>query len=143
VAELEPAIASLVAARSDARIRMARIEKEERVALVRLAEKVTAVKARRVVDERAEAELAQAQEEALSALGERLGVERPAELGTRLRGIEEHEVAIATLDRRQLELTELVRGVDRWALARGVVWLLAFAVAVAAALVWSLALQTP
>jgi hypothetical protein len=141
--ELEPAIASLIASRADGRTRVARIEKEERDAVVRTEEKVTAVRARRVVDERAEAELAQDQDDALGALGERLAVERPAELGSRLRGIEEHEVAIATLDRRHLELYELVRGVDRWAVARGVLWLLVLAVGAAAALVWSYALRAP
>ncbi len=139
--ELDPAIAGLIASRADARERVARGEKEERDALVRTAEKVAAVRARRIVEERAEAELTHAQEEALAALGERLADERPDELRQPLRSIEEHEVAIATLDRRHIELTELVRGVDRWALARGVLWLLALAVGVAAALVWSYALR--
>jgi hypothetical protein len=119
------------------------MEKDERDAVVRTAEMVAAVRARRVVDERAEAELDQAQEEALAALGERLADERPPELGQRLRGIEENEVAVATLERRHLELTELVRALDRWALARGVLWILALTVAVAAALVWSYALRAP
>jgi hypothetical protein len=141
--ELEPAIAGLVASGADARARAARMVKDERVAVERTAEKVAAVRARRVVEERAEAELDEAQEEALAVLGERLAVERPPELGPRLRGIEEHEVAIATLERRHLELTELVRALDRWALARGVLWLLALTVAVAAALVWSYALRVP
>jgi hypothetical protein len=141
--ELEPAIADLVASGADARARAARMDKEESVAVVRTAEKVAAVRARRVVEERAEEELDEAQEEALAVLGERLAVERPPELGPRLRGIEEHEVAIATLERRQMELTELVRALDRWALARGVLWLLALTVAVAAALVWSYALRAP
>ncbi|HKE17415.1 MAG TPA: hypothetical protein VKB80_21220 [Kofleriaceae bacterium] len=141
--ELEPAIAGIIASRADARARVVRVEKAELDAVVRTAEKLTAARARRVVDERAEAELAQDQEESLAALGERLAVERPAELGSRLRGIEEHEVAIATLDRRHLELTELVKSVDRWAIARGVLWLLALAVGVAAALVWSYALRAP
>ncbi|HWM86632.1 MAG TPA: hypothetical protein VNO33_12360 [Kofleriaceae bacterium] len=140
--ELDPAIANLVASRADGRKRAVRVEKAERDAIARVAEKVTAVRARRVVEERAEAELAEAQDEALGALGERLGEERPAELGSRLRGIEEHEVAIATLERRHLELTELVRALDRWAVARGVLWMLAIAVAVAAAMVWSFALRT-
>jgi predicted nucleic acid-binding Zn-ribbon protein len=141
--ELEPAIAGIIASRADARARVVRVEKAERDAVVRVEEKLTAVRARRVVDERAEAELAQDQEESLAALGERLGVERPAELGSRLRGIEEHEVAIATLDRRHLELSELVKSVDRWAIARGVLWLLALVVGVAAAVVWSYALRAP
>jgi hypothetical protein len=138
--QLEPAIASLTASRAEGRARAARIEEQERAAVLRVAEKVVAVKARCVVDERAEEELALAQEEALRALGERLAVERSPEIVPRLRGIEEHEVAIGTLERRHLELTELLHGVDRWTVARGVLWLLVIAVAVAAALVWSVAL---
>ncbi len=99
------------------------------------------MRAGKVVDERAEAELLVAQEEALAALGEQLAEERPEELTLPLRSIEAHEVAIATLDRRHLELSELVRSVDRWAVARGVLWLLTLAVGVAAALVWSYALR--
>jgi hypothetical protein len=139
--ELEPAIASLVASRADARKRIARSDKEERDALARTAEKVAAVRALKVVDERAEAELLAAQEEALGDLGEQLAEERPAELAMPLRSIEQHDMTIATLERRHLELSELVRSVDRWAVARGVLWLLALAVGVAAALVWSYALR--
>jgi hypothetical protein len=139
--ELEPAIAGLMAARADGRKRVVRSDKEEREALVRTAEKVAAVRALKVVDERAEAELLAAQEETLAALGEQLAEERPAELAMPLRSIEQHDVAIATFDRRHLELSELVRSVDRWAVARGVLWLLALAVGVAAALVWSYALR--
>ena len=122
---LEPAIASLVAARADLRARSARSQEQERKAVVRAGEKATAIKARRTVDERAEEELAEAQEEALRALGERLAVERPPELAARLRGIDEHEVAIATLERHHLELSELVRSVNRWALTRGLLVILA------------------
>jgi chromosome segregation ATPase len=139
--QLEPAIANLTASLADDRTRAARIEEQERAAVLRVAEKIAAIKARRVVDERAEEELAEAQEESLRALGERLAVERTDELVPRLRGIEEHEVAIGTLERRHLELTELLYGVDRWTVARGVLWHLAVAVAVAAALVWSVALR--
>ncbi|HTE51670.1 MAG TPA: hypothetical protein VK698_12540 [Kofleriaceae bacterium] len=135
--DLEPAIASLVAARADGRAAEARIEERERDGVARTAEKIAAVSARRVVDERAEAELAQDQEDALRALGERLAVDRPAELTSRLRGIDEHEVAIATLERRHLELSELVRSVDRWALVRGFLWLTVIAFGLATALVWS------
>jgi hypothetical protein len=141
--DLEPAIAKLIAACGEARVKAARLEKEQGEAVARTAEKVAAARAQRVVDERAEAELAQAQEDALRALGERLGVERPPELAARLRGIEEHEVVIATLERRHLELTELLRAVDRFALVRGVVLLLAILVGLAALLVWTVPFWAP
>ena len=109
---------------------------------MRTAEKVAAVRALKVVGRAPpRPKLLAAQEETLAALGEQLAEERPAELAMPLRSIEQHDVAIATFDRRHLELSELVRSVDRWAVARGVLWLLALAVAVAAALVWSYALR--
>ena len=133
--QLEPAIAGLLAASADHRAAALRLEQRERDGVARTQEKVAAVAARRVVDERAEAELAQAQEDTLRALGERLAVDRPAALAGRLRGIDEHEVAIATLERRQLELTELVRSVDRWAVVRGVAWVMLLAAGIMAALI--------
>jgi len=136
--DLEPAIASLGANLAEARARVERLEKAEAAAQVRGAEMITAVRARSAVEERAEAELAREQEEALRALGERLEVERPEGLVPRLRAVEEHEVAIATLERRRVELGELVRGIDRWALTRGVLWLILLAAAIAAGVLWVL-----
>lgn len=133
--QLEPAIAGLIAASADHREAALSLEQRERDGVARTQEKVAAVIARRVVDERAEAELAHAQEETLRALGERLAVDRPAQLAGRLRGIDEHEVAIATLERRQLELSELVRSVDRWAVVRGVAWVMLLAAGIMAALI--------
>ena len=136
--DLEPMIASLSAQRSDAEAEVARLEQAEVDAAVRTEEIATALRARRAVEQRAEADLARRQDEALRALGERLNVERSAALIPRLRPIEEHEVAIATLERRRVELSELVKGVDRWALVRGVLWQLLLVAALGAVVVWIL-----
>ena len=134
--DLEPAIASLSSARTDARARAAKLESGEAAAVVRTAEKITAARARRAVEERARGELEREQDEALRGLGERLNVERPRDLLIRLKPIEEHEVAIATLERRRVELGELVAGVDRWAFARGLLWIALILGAVGFAVLW-------
>ena len=139
--DLEPAIASLTSARGDARARAARLEADEEAAVVRTAEKITAARARKAVEERARGELEREQEEALRGLGEKLNVERPLDLMPRLKPIEEHEVAIATLERRRVELGELVAGVDRWAFARGLLYLAVVLGAIAFAILWLFVLR--
>jgi hypothetical protein len=135
--ELELAIATMSASLGEARARAGKLEKDEAAAIERSAEMITAVRARRTVEGRAEADLACEKEEALLALGERLNVERPPELLLRFAPIELEEVSIATRERRRVELAELVKGVDRSALARGVLWLaLAGGLLGAALLVW-------
>ena len=134
--DLEPAIASLTSARADAAAKVAKLEADEEAAIVRTAEKLTAARARKAVEERARLELERDQEEALRALGERLNVERPRDLLLRLKPIEEHEVAIATLERRRVELGELVAGVDRWAFARGLLYIALLLGGIAFALLW-------
>lgn len=132
--DLEPLIANLTSSRDDARDRVGELEQGERDAELRASEMIAAVVAKRTVDERAQRDLEREQVTALRQLGERLNVERPGGLGLLLMRVEGHEMAIATLQRRQHELAELVRGVDRWALLRGsAMWLLAFAIATAVA----------
>jgi hypothetical protein len=134
--DLEPAIASLTSARADAEAKMQRLDGAEDAAVVRTAEMMTAVKARKAVEERARTDLARDQEDALRSLGELLNVERPADIVPRLKSIEEHELAIATLARRRVELTELVAGIDRWAVVRGSLLILLILGAVAAVVLW-------
>ncbi len=139
--DLEPAIASLTSARADAQSRAAKLEAAEQSAVVRTAEKITAARARKTVEERARGELEREQEDALRVLGERLNVERPLDLLPRLKPIEEHEVAIATLERRRVELGELVAGVDRWAFVRGLLWIALALGGLALAILWLLVLR--
>jgi len=137
--QLEPAIASHQADRDAARAELERRAREDADDQVRTDEKLAAAAARRQVEERAVNESDAARDQVLLGLGEWLDVERPEVIGPRLRGADEHAMAIATLDRRILELQELVDGIDRWAIARGFA-LVALAVggAVAAALYWLL-----
>ena len=139
--DLEPAIASLTSARADAQDKSAKLEAAEQAAVVRTAEKLTAARARKAVEERAKGELSRDQEDALRGLGERLNVERPLDLLPRLKPIEQHEVAIATLERRRVELGELVAGVDRWAFARGLLWIALTLGALALAILWFFVLR--
>ena len=139
--DLEPAIASLSSARADAHGKVGKLESDEESDVVRTAEKLTAARARRAVEERARAELEREQEQALRSLGERLNVERPRDLYLRLKPIEEHEVAIATLERRRVELGELVAGVDRWAFARGLLYIAVLLGGLALAILWFFVLR--
>jgi hypothetical protein len=139
--DLEPAIASLTSARADAQGKVRKLESDEEADVVRTAEKLTAARARRAVEERARAELERDQEQALRSLGERLNVERPRDLLLRLKPIEEHEVAIATLERRRVELGELVAGVDRWAFARGLLYIAVLVGGLALAILWFFVLR--
>ena len=121
---LEPKIASVLAARKDAehKIRMAREAETE--AGHRADERIAAVIAQRTVEERAVHDADRERDAALRALGEDLCAERPAALRSRLDVIDEHDVVIATRERRAVELGELIGGVDRRAMARGfAVWL--------------------
>ena len=133
--QLEPAIASHQADRDTARADLERLAQEDADDQVRTDEKLAAAAARRQVEERAVNESDAARDEVLLGLGEWLDVERPDVIGPRLRGADEHAMAIATLERRILELQELVDGIDRWAIARGIaIVALALGGAVAAAL---------
>ncbi len=118
--ELEPQIAALGAARKEAEKSIAELRQREEEARVRTEEMVQAIRARKAVEDRAVAECDRARDVALLDLGEALAVERPPEVATRMRAVNEHDLSIATLERRVLELSELVGGVDRAAIVRGI-----------------------
>ncbi|MEM9491298.1 MAG: hypothetical protein AAGC55_19280, partial [Myxococcota bacterium] len=73
----------------------------------------------------------------LRAMGEKLCLERPERLALKLRAVDHHDVIIATLERRALDLGDLVRGVDLSKLLRGLFMLIA-AVALPFIAVWLL-----
>ncbi len=133
--ELEPQISSLQASHADAeRDRTNARERETRDA-ARAIERIDAAKQRRDIEDKTVGDLADEREAALLALGEVLDVERPTGIASRLAGADEHAVAIATHERRVLELQELVAGIDRVALARGIGWLV-LALAGVVGIVW-------
>jgi len=141
VAELDgllPRIASLQAARSDAQARITAARAGEIEATSRAVEQVAAVQARRRVEDRAAAAARTAGDKALVELGERLYSERPDDLTIALKSVERQDLELATVQRRGIELRELVGSVERGAVARGIFWWLLILLAVAAAVVVAL-----
>jgi predicted nucleic acid-binding Zn-ribbon protein len=139
--DVEPKVASLQAARTEAEKRIASLRREAEDTRVRTEEKLTAIRARKAVEDRGVADADRDRDGALRELGERVAVERPDAFATRLRPIDTHDAAIATLERRALELSELVGGIDRGALFRGIAMLALATLAVVGLLVWLLFLR--
>ncbi|MCB9563896.1 MAG: hypothetical protein H6708_26165 [Kofleriaceae bacterium] len=137
---LLPRIASLQAARGDAQERIVEAGRGQAEATARAVELVAAVQARRKVESRAVAEAQTARDRALVDLGERLYTERPKDLTRRIDAVEQRDLAIATSERRAIELRELIASVERGPLWRGrVLWLLLIA-AIATGVVFVLTL---
>lgn len=134
--EIEPKIAGLSGTRADLEREREEARDQERKDAERTAERIKAAEARKQVEHNAVADADIERDRALRALGEQLDVDRPADLPSKLRGVEEHDVEIATLERKHLELGELVEGVNRAALARGIAyWLVALGAVAAVAYV--------
>jgi hypothetical protein len=122
---LLPRIASLKAARADADAKIAAARQGQDAARDRAVEQVAAVQARRKVEARAVAEAAGDRDRALVGLGERLYADRPKDLTRKLDAVEQRDLAIATAERRAIELRELIGSVERGALIRGILlWIL-------------------
>jgi len=117
---LLPRIASLQAARGDAEARITAARNRETDARSRARDQVAAVQARRRVESRAAADAKTASERALVELGERLYVERPDDLTIRLGAVDQQDLAIATAQRKAIELRELIGSVERGPLLRGI-----------------------
>jgi len=133
--ELEPKIASLKVAGKDARAEIERINEAETEAKLRTEEKLAAVRARKAVEDRAVSEANRTRDDALRLLGEQLCIDRPEVAVKRLGAIDQHDIEIATLERQAVELQELVGGVDRAKLARGI-GLMLLALGAFVALAW-------
>jgi hypothetical protein len=132
---LLPRIAALTAERAAATERVTAARRGQEQARARAADRVAAVEARRKVEARAVAEAQGDRDRALVELGERLYVDRPRDLTRRLDAVEQRDVAIATAERRAIELRELIASVDRGAVWRGAaLWLLLLGAAAAAAI---------
>ena len=132
---LLPRIASLQAARADALTRITAARNRETDAKGRSTDQVAAVQAKRRVENRAAADARTASERALIELGERLYVERPDDLTIRLGAVDKQDVAIATAQRKAIELRELIGSVEKGAFARGLLYWLVLLGAVAATIV--------
>jgi len=122
---LQPRIAKLEAARSEARRRRVEIEQSEREDQRRTEELLAAIGAKRVVVDRAAADAEALRDKILFELGERLYVDRPTSMSPELSPIDAIDVELGTLDRRTMELREVLQSVDRMKIARGIaLWIL-------------------
>ncbi|MBK9033298.1 MAG: hypothetical protein IPL61_18835 [Myxococcales bacterium] len=120
LAALTPRIAGLEADRTDAQRRLADAKAAIIAAGERAADELGAVAATRRVIERGVADLEKQRDRALRDLGSELAIERPTSLASALAVLDAADLAIATDDRRAMELREMLATVDRKALARGV-----------------------
>jgi hypothetical protein len=125
IRELEPTLADTRDRLEKLRARLARNRQEAAAETERLEFQAKAARGRKAEAERARKALAARKDTELVQLGEAIDRERPPELRLRLRPADEHGAAMAILERRILELEDASRVIDKGALLRGVVWLLA------------------
>jgi predicted nucleic acid-binding Zn-ribbon protein len=118
---LSPRIAAIEAARNDARERRTRIDAEEQADQKRTVELLEAIGAKRKVVDRATSDAETLRDKILFELGERLYVDRPKNLSAQLAPIDEIDMELGTVDRRMMELREIISNVDRKKLVRGIV----------------------
>lgn len=135
---LLPRIAELEARRTAARARLDTARTDLTAAGERLDERLGVVGAHLKVIERALATTQTARDHALAELGETLVIDRPRGLARDLADVDELDLAIATDQRRVMELREVLGSVDKKALARGIAVLAAATAALAAFVVWIL-----
>jgi chromosome segregation ATPase len=119
IADLEPQIAGVKASRAELAARRDELVEMENASRLRFEERVAAIRARKAVDDREVADVARERNSALRELGEVLHGDRLAPLIPRLRGLDQHEEAIATLERRAIELKDKILRVDRATMWRG------------------------
>ncbi len=131
--DLEPKIASLASSRGELADKIAVLRAEEELDIIRVNEKANAVKASRVVEERAVSDQAAKQERQLLELGEGLHHNPPDSRDPKAVAIMRHDLEIGTLERRSLELSELLDSVERGPMIRGAAYLGAVATIVLAA----------
>ncbi len=135
---LDPRIAAITAARSEAEKQQADRQRAEDEDQRRTTELFEAIGAKRKVVERAATEAETARDQVLFELGERLYVDRPAILGAQLSPIDQIDLEYGESDRRTMELREIVSNVDRWKIVRGTAVILAVVAVVAAFTAWVL-----
>jgi len=133
--DLLPRIAELDARRTDARTRLERARNDLVALADELQERLRVVEAAKKVTDRALLQIASERDAALEDLGEQLAIERPPALAHPLRDVDELDLAIATGERRAMELREVLGSVHKGALARGLAVLVLIAAALGA-FVW-------
>ena len=133
IEELAPQIAALQERRHALEQQIAATRAADREAQAESALRITAEQARQAEAEQDTAAAGEERRAVLLALGERLYRDRPVELEARLRVLLQHERTTGVLERRTAACEQLMGNIDRLALVRGVLMLLALAGAVAAA----------
>ncbi len=116
---LDPRIASLEAARTEAQRKRAEAIEREAADVRRTSDMRDAIGAKRKVVDSAATEAATARDRVLFELGDRLYVDRPATLTALLAPIDTIDLELGDTDRRIMELREIISNVDRAKVARG------------------------
>jgi peptidoglycan hydrolase CwlO-like protein len=137
VDDLDPKISSLISTRSGLADKIVALDQERELDEVRVKEKEEAVKASRTVESRAVDDQANKRQDALLELGEALH-NKPVEDAPRVSSIEKHDLEIGTLERRRLELKELMSSVEYLPMIRGGIWLVLAALAIGGAVFFAL-----
>ena len=135
---LAPKIAALEATRDEKRRKLGELREREDDDQRRAQDLITAISAKRVVVERAQLDAETARDKALFGLAERLLIDRPSQLGRAFEPIDDIDLAIATRERRAMELREVLGSVDKGALVRGIAVMLVILGAAAAGVILAL-----
>ncbi|MDQ3367185.1 MAG: hypothetical protein M3680_17315, partial [Myxococcota bacterium] len=133
---LNPRIAALVSARSEARKQKIELETAEQEDQRRAAELLAAIGAKRKVVDRAASDAEALRDKILLELGERIYVDRPASMTAQLSPVDSIDVELGTSDRRLMELREILSSVDKAKLARGIAVIVLVLAAVGSLVAW-------
>jgi hypothetical protein len=138
---LSPRVAALEAARGEAQHKRAELETAEHDDQRRVEELLAAIGAKRKVVDRAAADAEALRDKILFKLGERLYVDRPADLTPEFAPVDAIDLELGSADRRVMELREILASVDRWKLARGIALLVVLLGAIGALVTWLVILR--
>ena len=117
---LNPKIAGLESKRGDSQKRRIDLVKAEEADQRRAEELLAAIGAKRKVMDRAAGDAEVLRDKILFELGERLYVDRPADLSPQMSPIDSIDVELGEADRRVMELREILSSIDKAKLWRGI-----------------------
>jgi len=137
---LNPRVAALEAARTEAQRKRAELVTGEQEDQRRAEELLTAIGAKRKVVDRATADAEALRDKILFQLGERLCVDRPDHLTGQLAPVDEIDVELGIADRRMMELREITSSVDKRKVARGIALIVVLLGALGTLITWILSL---
>ena len=117
---LNPKIAGIESKRGDSQKRRIDLVKAEEADQRRAEELLAAIGAKRKVMDRAAGDAEVLRDKILFELGERLYVDRPADLSPQMSPIDSIDVELGEADRRVMELREILSSIDKAKLWRGI-----------------------